>query len=92
MARRVVKVWVHGSVLAFRDMPNLRILSTLSYVLVMLSSAAFGQSGTTRFKSGEWQINSTVTADGRAISSQQRVRLLEAAARQYPICSAMLLL
>lgn len=55
-------------------MPNFRSLSTLSCVLALLGgSAAFGQSGAAAFKAGEWQVNSTVTVDGRSVSSQQSV-------------------
>ena len=39
----------------------------------MLIPSTFGQSGTSLFKRGEWQINSTVTADGRTVSSRQRI-------------------
>ncbi len=39
----------------------------------MLIPAAHGQRSALSFKHGEWQVNSTVSADGRTVSLQQRI-------------------
>ena len=48
-------------------------LFTLSFLAAMLIPSALGQSGTVPFKPGAWQITSTVTVDGRTVTSQQRI-------------------
>jgi hypothetical protein len=55
------------------DMRPLRNLSTLPFAVAMLIPAAHGQSGSFSFQHGEWQVNSTVSADGRTVSLQQSV-------------------
>jgi hypothetical protein len=54
-------------------MRPLRKLSTLPFAVAMLIPAAYGQSGAVSFQRGEWQVNSTVSADGRTVSLQQRI-------------------